>query len=1086
MLFVIHSGAEAAHVRGGPARQPMKTQPVKTALPWGAREGVGGARSKRTRAEDSHSNHLMQTVNMMHSLCHTCAMLAVLFSGILTARAAPAQRAEPPHRSEFVCRWIDEPIVIDGRADEPAWNRADKVDPFRQPWLGDAQKPIAATRARLLWDRQFLYFHAEMDDADLFADIREHDGKTWLNDVFELFIKPATDKTGYYEFHVSAAGTVMDVFLPRRDLSRFDEFVRQGPFHLETQVVRRGTLNQHEDTDQGWSVEGKIPWTDLLRTGGRPQVNERWRFALCRYDYDQMRDQPDLSTIAPLGKQAKPDFHAYENYATLRFAGPGEEDAAARTPLTTSRVWGAPDPPPPFRAVPAMPHLKLDFPIFMIRQPSSPQLLFIDQPGANAASRICRTIGRRAESFEVLLPLTDIAYSIAFHPDFEHNGYLFVGSNGARSGGPKMSRVTRYRMDPQPPHTLHGDSAEVIIEWESNGHNGAAVTFGLDGMLYVTSGDGTSDSDDNVTGQGLDHLLAKVLRIDVDRRGDNRAYAIPGDNPFVDQPDVRAETWAYGLRNPWRITTDRETGQIWVGNNGQDLWEQAYLIQRGANYGWSVYEGSHPFYLQRKLGPTPVSPPTLEHPHSESRSLTGGIVYYGDTFPELRGAYIYGDYSTGKIWAARHDGRRLLWQRELADTSAQISAFAVGPDGDVLIADHRGNKQGAFLKLERTPPETAAHEFPQRLSESGLFRDVASHDLQPGMIAYAVNAPLWSDGSYKERFIGLPESAGVDGHPPRIDVTSKWGWNFPDGTVLVKSFALEMEEGQPDSRRWIETRFLTRQEGEWVGYSYRWNEAQTDAELVQSEGVDQAFTVRTATGTRKQAWRFPSRTECMVCHSRAANFVLGVSTAQLNRPHGADGTGENQLETFERLGILRMPWKAAAIQQLRAQRQAQGDSAEAIDVLVKALGPIGNQRLAPPTSLWPQDVDAYPRLVDPYDEGADLTARARSYLHANCAVCHTNAGGGNSQINLEFGVSDEGAKMIGVKPVHHTFGIPDAQLVAPGDPARSVLLHRVAIRGRGQMPQLATSRADERAVNMLTAWIEALAADAPTAEGRAR
>src|SRR5262249_22920486 len=184
-------------------------------------------------------------------------------------------------------------------------------------------------------------------------------------------------------------------------------------------------------------------------------------------------------------------------------------------------------------------------------------------------------------------------------------------------------------------------SALTIIEWDSNGHNGGDLAFGLDGMLYVSSGDGTSDSDTNLTGQDLTKLLAKVLRIDVDHPAPGQAYAVPPDNPFVKTPGARPETWAMGFRNPWRLTIDKKTGDLWVGNNGQDLWEQAYLVERGANYGWSVMEGSHPFYLNRKAGPTPFARPIVEHPHSEMRSLTGGIVYYGSKLPQLRGAHMY-------------------------------------------------------------------------------------------------------------------------------------------------------------------------------------------------------------------------------------------------------------------------------------------------------------------------------------------------------------------------------------------------------------------------------------------------------------
>jgi len=169
------------------------------------------------------------------------------------------------------------------------------------------------------------------------------------------------------------------------------------------------------------------------------------------------------------------------------------------------------------------------------------------------------------------------------------------------------------------------------------------MAFDNDGLFYVTTGDGTSDSDEDVVGQRLDVLHAKVLRIDIDHPDPGKTYSVPKDNPFVDLGGARPETWAYGLRNPWRMHYDREAGHLWVAQNGQDLTEQAYFVRKGDNYGWSVYEGSRPFYLERKLGPTPHVLPTFEHGHHEARSLMGGLVYRGGKLPEIEGAYIYGD-----------------------------------------------------------------------------------------------------------------------------------------------------------------------------------------------------------------------------------------------------------------------------------------------------------------------------------------------------------------------------------------------------------------------------------------------------------
>ncbi|HUG91339.1 MAG TPA: PQQ-dependent sugar dehydrogenase, partial [Planctomycetaceae bacterium] len=995
---------------------------------------------------------------------------------LLTATHAEPNAADavaPPTR--FECRWTELPVTIDGRADEPAWRAAQVIDRFSLPWLKDQARPArTATKARLLWDREYVYFAAEMDDADLFADVTEHDGRTWDNDVFELFFKPADDKPGYYEFQVNAAGTVLDMFLPAREAGGYETFKSDGRFHVEAKVALRGTLNRRDDVDEGWSVEGRIPWHDFLRTGGRPVIGEAWKFALCRYDYSKGFDEPELSTSAPLASLDHADFHHHEDYATLVFVGPPEQtDAKPRgiaraVPVTTSRVAGSPEPPPPFRVGRVWEKLALSWPVFVIHEPGSRRMMFIDQAQSYGPARICRTTEDPASGeYETLLELDGNAYSLAFHPKFAENGYVYVGWNGPVSAKEnRKTRVTRYTIGREPPFPLDPDSAQLIIEFESDGHNGGAVVFGLDGMLYVTSGDGTSDSDTNVTGQGLDHLLAKVLRIDVDRPDEGRAYSVPEDNPFVALEGARPETWAYGLRNPWRMCVDPVTGHIWVGNNGQDLWEQAYLVRRGDNYGWSVYEGSHPFYLNRQLGPTPHVRPTVEHPHSEFRSLTGGVVYHGAKFPELKGAYVYGDYSTGKIWGARHDGTRIVWQRELADSTLAISGFGLDAGGELLVVDHRGDGQGGFYALEPTPAGDAASDFPRTLSDSGLFRSVRDHHVQPGLIPYSVNSPLWSDGAHKERFIALPPS-GPPGEerPTTIEFTTRGSWSFPDRTVLVKSFALDMVEGDPASRRWIETRFLTKQDGEWVGYSYAWNDDATEAALVETAGADREFEIRTADGgSRRQTWRYPSRTECMVCHSRAANFVLGVSTAQLNRDHDYGGVVDSQLRVLEHLGVLRIDWRPEAVAALRGALERSGLAEKEVDQQVGLLTSHSGQRAPRPSSLLARPPEAYPRLPDPYAPDETLEARARSYLHANCAQCHVMAGGGNAQIDLEFATPLAKTNLIGVQPVHHTFGLADARLVAPGEPDRSVLLHRVAHRGPGQMPQLATSLVDEQAV----------------------
>ena len=692
----------------------------------------------------------------------------------------------------------------------------------------------------------------------------------------------------------------------------------------------------------------------------------------------------------------------------------------ARIPWTSSRLTGTPEPPPPWQATRCYQQLPLKAPVYVRAEPGTLRLLYVDHKSEGQEPGGLRAFVDDPETStsEPVLTTENLIYGFCFHPHYEQNGHLFVISNGPHREAVKKNRISRFTVSRDGSGAVLKDSELIILEWESNGHNGGDLAFGPDGFLYCPTGDGTTDSDPLQTGQGLNDLLAVMLRLDVDHPEADRPYSIPADNPFRDTPGARPEIWAYGFRNPWRMDFDRSTGQLWLGQNGQDLWEQVYLIGRGENYGWSVQEGSHAFYPERPRGQEPIVAPVAEHHHSESRSLTGGVVYRHPKHPELNGCFLYGDYSTGKIWGIRHDGRAVTFHRELADTTLQIAGFGISHDGDVLVVDHGGG----IYKLEPNPAQPA-DPFPTKLSETGLFDSVAAHQLKPGIVPYSVNAPFWSDGALKERWMAIPGEE-------TIDYTTSRGWNFPNGSVLIKSFSLEKETGNPASAVRIETRLMVRQQNEWAGYSYRWNEQQTDAELVEKEGRTETIALhRSGTGTAlSQTWHYPSRAECMVCHSRAANYVLGVCELQMNRVHDYGDKTENQLERLSRLGYFSKP-------------------------------------LSEPAA-------ARPALTDPYDEQADLQLRARSWLHANCAGCHVEAGGGNSRFSAEFTASLDQQLLIDAMPVHNTFQLTDARLVSPGKPEQSVLLHRISQRGQGQMPPLSTSIPDHRAVAMIRQWIQ--------------
>ena len=273
------------------------------------------------------------------------------------------------------------------------------------------------------------------------------------------------------------------------------------------------------------------------------------------------------------------------------------------------------------------------------------------------------------------------------------------------------------------------------------------------------------------------------------------------------------------------------------------------------------------------------------------------------------------------------------------------------------------------------------------------------------------------------------------------------GWNFPDGTALVQTLSLPNAPGEStganEEKRRIETRVLLRQQGEWTGYTYAWNDAQTDAVRVAKEGETRLLATQ-------QPWRFPGRQECAFCHSRAANFVLGLNTLQLNRP-GRNGT-TNQIAQWERDGLLK--FNHATTEQMEwndelSQLHLRNDVAKQARLDLVLPGELQRQPCQD-SPLLPHPAEALPRLVDPRDTSARLDARARAYLQANCAHCHVRSGGGNSLMQLSATMSAEDMSIFDATPLHASFGITDARLVAPGDSRTcSILLYRPAMRGPG-------------------------------------
>lgn len=284
---------------------------------------------------------------------------------------------------------------------------------------------------------------------------------------------------------------------------------------------------------------------------------------------------------------------------------------------------------------------------------------------------------------------------IALHPRFAENGFFYLNYTD-RAGTTVVSRFQTLadgaRADPASERIL------LTIEQPYANHNGGSLAFGPDGMFYIGTGDGGSAGDPQGNGQKLTTLLGKLLRIDVDG-GD--PYAIPADNPFADGPRGRGEIWAYGLRNPWRFSFDRLTGDLWIADVGQNAWEEINFQPAGApggvNYGWNFREGAHPYRGEPPAGLL-LTDPVAEYPHPEGCSVTGGFVYRGEKFPEFFGIYLYGDYCNGRVWGLlrQPDGS---WQSQLLfETGTYLSSFGEDVRGELYLLDQRS---GSVLTLTR-------------------------------------------------------------------------------------------------------------------------------------------------------------------------------------------------------------------------------------------------------------------------------------------------------------------------------------------------------------------------------------------------
>ena len=794
---------------------------------------------------------------------------------------------------------------------------------------------------------------------------------------------------------------------------------------------------------------------------------------------------PASGTAAPVDSGLILYSHAAGSPAsdsfTYRVANP---DGAYSEPATVTITFSTnlrianttvqvPDAPPAvdFAIVDAFPGLTFIKPTTMESPAGDPNRLFVAERGGKI--HVIPDVTATPPVKSLYLDLSAITLDdgneqglkgFAFHPDFATNGYLFVAYNYS-DGTSEFVRLSRFHApDPANNSGIPAASEEILIHQlylpESGNqpriHNIDECNFGPDGYLYVGLGDADGHPDPSDNSQRIDrNFWSALLRIDVDLEpedhtpadgtggddagippnlhdavvlhGGSPLYEIPADNPFigatgfngipVDPDNIRTEFFAVGLRNPWQFSFDPANGNLWLADVGLGDREEINLVTSGGNYGWAFFEGS-----DARKGVPPeeavLTGPVWEYDHGngpfQGKSVIGGLVYRGDRYPTLQGKYLFADYVSGNVWAMTADGGPPVVERIAGE--AGIVAFATDPsDSSLLMLDHG---DGVVRRLVAT---TSTEAFPETLGATGIFADLADLSPNPGVVPYEPNLPFWSDHAIKRRWFVIKNTTD------QLTWSQEDAWQSPPGTVFVKHFDLELERGNPASRKRIETRLLARAGSGIFGVSYRWNESGTEATLAPDEGVSFDLDIVDGGLPKTQTWQIPSRAQCTACHNDAGGLALSFNTAQLNRDGTLAGVDGNFLSLLHAAGYL---------------------------------------------DQLPESPRVLPRHVRPDESQFTLGARARSYLAVNCSYCHRDGGSGGGDFDLRRHLSLAETGTIGAFASDNGDD-PANRLIAPGSHQHSVIWNRAAAaNGFSRMPPLASSEIDQAGVAMLQAWID--------------
>ena len=667
--------------------------------------------------------------------------------------------------------------------------------------------------------------------------------------------------------------------------------------------------------------------------------------------------------------------------------------------------------------------------------------------------------------------------SIAFHPDFgvagsPNRGYFYVfyqyspnqGLNYATTT-PSYMRLSRFTI---PDGQAAADPASELVMIQQydrdNWHNGGQMFFGPDRFLYLAVGDeGDVNDSFNVTQKLNDRLFSGILRLDVDQNlarshpirrqplqitmpagwpnSFTQGYSIPNDNPWQDPTGAQLEEfWTIGLRSPHSMQFDSETGETWIAEVGQATREEITVVKKGGNHQWPFKEGNvaGPKAKPASLIGTEV-PPLFDYPRSMGGCVIGGIVYRGSLHAgALTGKYIFGDHNTRALYALTRPESGAATAEYLTSVfryggnKQGLSGICEGPDKEIYFMElgENGTDSGKIYRLTRSGLPVA--DPPRFLSQTGAFTNLANLTPVAGLMPYEVNSPLWSDGAEKKRWIAIPNDGSHNTPAEQVTYSDTGAWTFPVGTVLVKHFALPVDERNPSITKPVETRFFVHgSDGVYYGVSYRWNDAGTDAELLTG-GAARDFIITGPSGsTRTQRWDFPSRSDCRTCHTERADNVLGVRAYQLAKDmtYPLTGRRSNELETWNALGIFG-------------------------------------------SSFGGRNPLTVPAAVDPRNPHASQDLRVKSYLAANCSHCHQPSGvSANFNASFEVPLASQG---IVEGLINRPLLGPTDRVVAPNNLPLSVMHSRMSVVGANQMPPLGKNVVDGNAVALLSDWIKGL------------